>query len=60
MTQYVGVVTVVFVRKTLRSAISRVETSERGIGLLGWGVSYSYNIHVQTMRADIICRAIKL
>jgi hypothetical protein len=39
MTQYVGVVTVVFVKKTLRSAISRVETSERGIGLLGWGVS---------------------
>ena len=41
MTQYVGVMTIVFVRKSLRPAITRIETSERGIGLLGFGVSAS-------------------
>lgn len=38
-TQYVGVMTIVLVRKTLRSAITRVETSEKGIGLMGFIVS---------------------
>ena len=38
-TQYVGVMTIVLVRKTLRSAITRVETSEKGIGLMGFVVS---------------------
>lgn len=37
MTQYVGVVMIILVRKTLRPNISRVESSERGIGLLGFG-----------------------
>lgn len=37
MTQYVGVVMIILVRKTLRPHISRVESSERGIGLLGFG-----------------------
>ncbi|KIR43959.1 inositol-polyphosphate 5-phosphatase [Cryptococcus deuterogattii 99/473] len=37
MTQYVGVVMIILVRKTLRPHISRVENSERGIGLLGFG-----------------------
>lgn len=37
MTQYVGVVMIILVRKTLRPYISRVESSERGIGLLGFG-----------------------
>mgnify|MGYP002718848398 CR=1 FL=1 len=39
MTQYVGVITIVFVKRTLRDAVSQIETSERGIGLLGFGVS---------------------
>lgn len=38
--QYVGVMTIVLVRKTLRSVISRVETSEKGIGLLGFVVRH--------------------
>jgi len=42
MTQYVSVVTIVFVKKALKGAISRVETCEKGIGLLGFGVSSSY------------------
>lgn len=33
---------IIFVRKTLKEHISRVETSERGIGLLGFGVSSTY------------------
>ncbi|ORX34560.1 Endonuclease/exonuclease/phosphatase [Kockovaella imperatae] len=37
MTQYVGVMTLVFVRKTLRPHVTHVQTSERGIGLLGFG-----------------------
>jgi len=37
--QYVGVMTIVLVRKTLRTVISRVETSEKGIGLMGFVVS---------------------
>jgi len=37
--QYVGVMTFVLVRKTLRPVISRVETSEKGIGLMGFVVS---------------------
>ncbi|ODO01801.1 hypothetical protein L198_02526 [Cryptococcus wingfieldii CBS 7118] len=37
MTQYVGVVTIILVRKSLRPHISRIETAERGIGLLGFG-----------------------
>jgi hypothetical protein len=32
--------TFVLVRKTLRPVISRVETSEKGIGLMGFVVSY--------------------
>ena len=39
MTQYVGVVTIAFVKKNKKDVISRVETVERGIGLLGIGVS---------------------
>lgn len=39
MTQYVGVVTVVLAKKAVREHITRVETSEKGIGLLGFGVS---------------------
>lgn len=31
--------TIVLVRKTLRSVITRVETSEKGIGLMGFVVS---------------------
>jgi hypothetical protein len=38
-TQYVGVLMLVFVRKTLQEVVTEVETSERGIGLLGFGVS---------------------
>ena len=37
MAQYVGVMTLVFVRKTLKNVVTRVEMSERGIGLLGFG-----------------------
>ncbi|TYJ52019.1 hypothetical protein B9479_007396 [Cryptococcus floricola] len=37
MTQYVGVVTIILVRKSLRPHISRIETAEKGIGLLGFG-----------------------
>ncbi|ODN75742.1 hypothetical protein, variant [Cryptococcus amylolentus CBS 6039] len=37
MTQYVGVVTIILVRKSLRPHVSRIETAERGIGLLGFG-----------------------
>ncbi|OCF71352.1 hypothetical protein I204_07979 [Kwoniella mangroviensis CBS 8886] len=37
MTQYVGVMMIILVRKSLKEFISRVETSERGIGLLGFG-----------------------
>ncbi|WVR03400.1 hypothetical protein IAU60_000391 [Kwoniella sp. DSM 27419] len=37
MTQYVGVMMIILVRKTLKEAITRVETSERGIGILGFG-----------------------
>jgi hypothetical protein len=33
--------TIVLVKKTLREAISHVQTSERGIGLLGFGVSFA-------------------
>lgn len=38
-TQYVGVMTIVLVKKAIRPVISRVETSERGIGLMGFVVS---------------------
>lgn len=54
-----GVLTIVLVRKTLRPSISRVETSEKGIGLLGFGVS----LLVLVQRADgamLTCRATKL
>ncbi|WVQ80297.1 hypothetical protein IAT38_002402 [Cryptococcus sp. DSM 104549] len=37
MTQYVGVVMIVLVRKTIKEYVTRVETSEKGIGLLGFG-----------------------
>lgn len=37
LTQYVGVMTTVFVKKSLKDAITRIETCERGIGLLGFG-----------------------
>ncbi|WWC57979.1 uncharacterized protein I303_100514 [Kwoniella dejecticola CBS 10117] len=37
LTQYVGVMMMILVRKSLKEHISRVETSERGIGLLGFG-----------------------
>ncbi|RXK37280.1 hypothetical protein M231_05422 [Tremella mesenterica] len=37
LTQYVGVVMIILVRRTLRPEISRLQTSERGIGLLGFG-----------------------
>ncbi|ORY31996.1 Endonuclease/exonuclease/phosphatase [Naematelia encephala] len=36
-TQYVGVMTLAFVKKSLRDAVSAVETSEKGVGLLGFG-----------------------
>ncbi|WVQ93909.1 hypothetical protein IAU59_000987 [Kwoniella sp. CBS 9459] len=50
MTQYVGVLMIVFVRKTLKEAISRVETSERGIGLLGFGgVAVRLKVHDTTL-----------
>ena len=42
--QYVGVMTFVLVRKTLRPVISRVETSEKGIGLMGFVVSFTKRI----------------
>jgi phosphatidylinositol-bisphosphatase len=41
VTQFVGVMTIVLVRNSLREAVSQVQTSERGIGLLGFGVSGS-------------------
>jgi hypothetical protein len=41
MTQYVGVVTIVLAKHSIREAITHVETSERGIGLLGFGVSHA-------------------
>lgn len=34
--------TIVLVKKSLRPAISRVETSERGIGLMGFVVSFRF------------------
>ncbi|OCF43755.1 hypothetical protein I317_02359 [Kwoniella heveanensis CBS 569] len=54
MTQYVGVLMIILVRKTLKEAISRVETSERGIGLLGFGgnkagVAVRLKIHDTTL-----------
>ncbi|KAI9636052.1 Endonuclease/exonuclease/phosphatase [Dioszegia hungarica] len=36
-TRYVGVLMLVFVRKTLQEVVTEIETSERGIGLLGFG-----------------------
>ena len=39
MVQYVGVLLLVFVRSDLKDAVSDVQTSEKGIGLLGFGVS---------------------
>ena len=36
--------TFVLVRKTLRPVISRVETSEKGIGLMGFVVSFTKRI----------------
>ncbi|KAK4689100.1 inositol polyphosphate 5-phosphatase INPP5B/F, partial [Tremellales sp. Uapishka_1] len=54
MNQYVGVMVIVLVRKSLKGAISRVETSERGIGLLGFGgnkagVAIRLRIHDTTL-----------
>ncbi|WVF66286.1 hypothetical protein IAT40_001026 [Kwoniella sp. CBS 6097] len=50
MTQYVGVLMIVLVKKTLKEAISRVETSERGIGLLGFGgVAVKMKVHDTTL-----------
>ncbi|WRT63490.1 uncharacterized protein IL334_000395 [Kwoniella shivajii] len=54
MTQYVGVMMIILVRKTLKEAITRVETSERGIGLLGFGgnkagVAVRLKVHDTTM-----------
>jgi hypothetical protein len=46
VTQFVGVMTIVLVRKSLREAVSQVQTSERGIGLLGFGVSGIDSVHV--------------
>lgn len=46
MAQYVGVMTMVFVKKSLRAAVRRVDTCERGIGLLGFGVSIRQNVRV--------------
>ena len=47
--QYVGVMTFVLVRKTLRPMISRVETSEKGIGLMGFVVSFPvFKVDVNT------------
>ncbi|CAD6564187.1 MAG: hypothetical protein TREMPRED_004465 [Tremellales sp. Tagirdzhanova-0007] len=37
MAQYVGVLTMVFVKKSHREVVKRVSTCERGIGLLGFG-----------------------
>ena len=34
--------TIVLVKKTLRPAITQIETSERGIGLMGFVVSVVY------------------
>ena len=39
VSQYVGVVTIVLVKKALKDDVTQIETSERGIGLLGFGVS---------------------
>lgn len=39
VSQYVGVLLLVFVKKDLRDAVSEVQMSEKGIGLLGFGVS---------------------
>jgi phosphatidylinositol-bisphosphatase len=54
--QYVGVMAIVLVRKTLRPMVSRVETSEKGIGLMGFVVSHA--CHVPYASADH-CRATK-
>jgi len=50
LTQYVGVMTIVLVRKTLRPAITRVETSEKGIGLMGFVVSPFFPVKVVLTR----------
>lgn len=44
--------TIVLIRKSLVSAVSRVETSEKGIGLLGFGV--------RVTAQDLICRLINV
>ncbi|WWD06010.1 hypothetical protein V865_004095 [Kwoniella europaea PYCC6329] len=50
MTQYVGVMMIILVRKSLKEFISRVETSERGIGLLGFGgVAVRLKVHDTTL-----------
>jgi len=49
MTQYVGVVTIVLAKHSIREAITSVETSERGIGLLGFGVSHSIPVSVEVL-----------
>ncbi|WVW81619.1 hypothetical protein I302_103614 [Kwoniella bestiolae CBS 10118] len=50
MTQYVGVMMIIFVRKSLKEYVTRVETSERGIGLLGFGgVAVRLKIHDTTL-----------
>ncbi|KAK8845296.1 hypothetical protein IAR55_006009 [Kwoniella newhampshirensis] len=49
-TQYVGVMMIIFVRKSLKERISRVQTSERGIGLLGFGgVAVRLRVHDTTL-----------
>jgi hypothetical protein len=39
VSQYVGVLLLVFVKKDLTDAVRDVQTAEKGIGLLGFGVS---------------------
>ncbi|WWC67008.1 uncharacterized protein I206_100915 [Kwoniella pini CBS 10737] len=52
--QYVGVMMIILVRKSLGEHVARVETSERGIGLLGFGgnkagVAVRLKIHDTTL-----------
>lgn len=51
MSQYVGVLLIVLVRRDVKDAVGEVQMSEKGIGLLGFGVSvFAYRSHVVVLR----------
>lgn len=45
---------IILVRKTLRPYISRVESSERGIGLLGFGGNKAVRVSLFLVYGEII------